>query len=147
MQFFPLHKQVLAKYPSPARALLAVMLCMSEQPHLPRHLHALPSKRQRRSFLKLNKLGRGIFAAPLHLCSEQLTAQPQPGLCTLPSLLIFRTVIQLFVINWICLEVVSAGNATPSRGQGCSATSGTRCLRLHEGCRETCQRHTPSHGI
>lgn len=99
MQFFPLHKQVLAKYPSPARALLAVMLCMSEQPHLPRQLHALPSKSQRRSFLKLNKLRWGIFATPLHLCSGQ-----GPGHCSaparaLPSLLIFRTVIQLFVIN------------------------------------------------
>lgn len=147
MQFFPLHKQVLAKYPSPARASLAVMLCMSEQPHLPRQLRALPSKSQRRSLLKLNKLGRGNFADPLHLCSEQVTAQPQPGLYSLPSLLIFRTVIQLFVINWICLEVASAGKATPSQSQGCSATSGTRCLRLHEGCRETCQRYTPSHGI
>lgn len=90
MQFFPLHKQVLAKYPSPACASLAVMLCVSEQPHLPRQLHALPSKSQRRSFLLVKQTGEGDLCCsppPLLGTGSRSLLSPSQGSAPCPPCL------------------------------------------------------------
>lgn len=71
--------------------------------------------------------------------SPLLGPSPGAGHGSLGALLIFRRVIQLFVMNLIRWEVVSAGNAIPSQSQGCLASC--------EGCGETRPRHAASHGV
>lgn len=79
-----------------------------------------PQKARDALLLWLNKTGRGVFAAHVHLCLGQVGLCTAPGCgrgedrCSAPgaghrslhALLIFRTVIQLFVINLICQKVV-----------------------------------------
>lgn len=124
------------------------MLCMREQPCLPRRRRALPADSRRGSFalVKHNAGGKSLLLpstsarggiARVRPRGSRLLLGPSPGAGhrSPHALLIFRTVIQLFVINLICWEVVSAGDAIPSRSQGCLAGSGTRCIRGLGGMR------------
>lgn len=91
MHFFPLHKQALAKYPSPARALLTVMLCVREQPVSHASFMRYPQNAREAPFLWLNKQregslpltsasarGRITRAQPWAAAGEQVAAWPQP---------------------------------------------------------------------
>lgn len=112
--FFSIAQAGTCKIPKPCTCFAYCHALRERAACLPRQLHVLPSECQRGSFPLVKQREGSLLltsasarvrithAQPWAAAGEQVGPSPGAGHCSLHALLIFRTVIQLFVINLIC---------------------------------------------